>query len=276
MDGFSQILSNIADNTEPNASKGDYIKDGLLYCGKCNTPKQVITRLCGIEKKPYCMCKCEAERDKQERQRIKNIFAQEAIERTRSNLDIRSSNQTFANSDGRCSKLFAVGEKYVENFAKMRKLGKGFIIFGDNGTGKSYLAACITNALISKGYSCLMTSFPQINTLLSGTYEGKQAFFDSLNQYDLLVIDDLGAERETEYSAENIFNVIDSRYRVNLPLIITTNITQQEYYNPQNSNKKRIYSRLHQMCFPMLMLGEDSRKTHSAYKDAELRELLGV
>lgn len=276
MDGFSQILANIADNTEPNANKGDYIKDGLLYCGKCNTPKQVITRLCGVEKKPYCMCKCEAERDKQERQRIKDIFAQEAIERTRSSLDIRLVDWTFDKSDGRLPKLFAVGKKYVENFIEMRKLGKGLIFLGDTGTGKSYLAACIANALISKGYNCLITNFPKINSALSSMYDGKQEFLDKLNDYDLLVIDDLGTERETEYSAENVFNVIDGRYRAKLPLIITTNIAQQEYYNPQNLHKKRIYSRLYQMCFPMLMLGEDSRKTHSAYKDDELRELLGV
>ena len=65
-----------------------------------------------------------------------------------------------------------------------------------------------------------MTNFSRILNALSGLYsEEKNQYIDSLNQYSLLIIDDLGIERSTEFALEQVFNVIDSRYRSKLPLI---------------------------------------------------------
>lgn len=75
----------------------------------------------------------------------------------------------------------------------------------------------------------LMTNFSRILNALSGLYsEEKNQYIDSLNQYSLLIIDDLGIERSTEFALEQVFNVIDSRYRSKLPLIVTTNMTLEE------------------------------------------------
>ena len=89
MKAFENILSQIADNTQPNRDKSDYIGDkGLLYCGKCNTPKQVEITICGQIKRPYCMCKCEETAYAQEQERLKAVQRREEIERNRAAISL--------------------------------------------------------------------------------------------------------------------------------------------------------------------------------------------
>lgn len=278
MNTFEKVLSDMADNTEPNKNASDYEKGGLLYCGKCNTPKQIEINICGKVAKPYCMCKCEEEAERKKQERIREIFRKEEIERNRSSgfTDIDTRYCTFDNDDRANAKISDISRRYVEHFDTMYRRGKGLIYFGNAGTGKSFFAACITNALIDKGYKCLMTNFPRIINELTGLYEGKQQYIDSLNNYDLLVIDDLSTERDTEYTAEIVQNVIDSRYRSGKPLIVTTNLTKAEYENPKNIKKERLFSRLYEMCLPLAVSGADRRRANAAIKDNSLKDLLGL
>lgn len=278
MNGFAQALQDLANNTEPNKADGDYIQNGLLYCGKCHTPKQIELEVCGQPIKPYCMCKCEEQASKEEEAEFKRIMQKEAIERNRRSgfSEADMANCRFELDDRANPKVSDIALRYVEHFDAMYVKGKGLIFFGNAGTGKSFLAACITNALIDHGYKCLMTNFPRIINELTGIYEGKQDYIDGLNIYDLLVIDDLAVERDTEYTAEIIQNVIDSRYRSGKPLIVTTNLTKAEYENPKSIQKERLYSRLHEMCLPLAVTGPDRRKENAASKDSELKSLLGI
>lgn len=96
----------------------------------------------------------------------------------------------------------------------MKKEGTGLLIWGDVGTGKSFFAGCIANALLEQSVPVLMTNFARILNRLTGMYsEDRNQFLASLNQYSLLIIDDLGMERKSEFANEQVFNVIDSRYR---------------------------------------------------------------
>ena len=70
----------------------------------------------------------------------------------------------------------------------------------------------------------------------------------SLDDYSLLVIDDLGVERNTEYAMEQMFTVIDSRYRSKKPLIVTTNLKLEEIKNPPDLAHARIYDRILERC----------------------------
>lgn len=89
----------------------------------------------------------------------------------------------------------------------------------------------------------------------------------------LLIIDDLGAERSTEYAVENVFNVIDRRYRTGKPLIITTNLHIDTMRNETSIDKKRIYDRVFEMCAPVQMKGVSKRKLSADNKIKLLREL---
>lgn len=278
MNGFSKALLNLAESTESNEQSDDYIKDNLLYCGKCHTPKQVEVEINGTISRPYCMCQCESEEYSREQAKKREIFRKEEIERNRASgfVDLDMKHCIFALDDRKNPKISDISQRYVEHFQTMRHKGKGLIYLGNSGTGKSFMAACITNALIDKGYKCLMTNFPRIINELTGIFEGKQTYIDSLNRYDLLVIDDLAIERDTEYTSEIIQNVIDSRYRSGKPLIITTNLTKADFENPKNIKKERLFSRLYEMCLPIPVTGTDRRKEKAAVKDGEIKDLLGL
>lgn len=260
------------------AEQGDYYEDGLLYCGKCNTPKQVRLEVFGEIKTPMCICKCEAERRKRENEERERIAFLERIEKYRrvGFPESEMAEWTFARADGSNAKNMGAMKKYVENFAEFREQGKGLLLFGDVGTGKTFAAACVVNALIDKGYPALMTDFARIEGTVSGMFDGKQEYYDSLNRFPLLALDDLAAERKTGYMQEIVYNVVNSRYRAKLPLIVTTNLTWQELVNPQDITYQRIFSRLLEMCVPVKFEGADKRLEGVRKSLSGARDILGL
>ncbi len=116
-------------------------------------------------------------------------------------------------------------KKYVAQWATMHRESVGLLIWGEVGTGKTFLAGCIANALLETGITVLMTNFSRILNAMTGSYGvDRNAYVDDLNRYELLIIDDLGIERDTDFALEQVFSVIDSRYQVRKPLIVTTNL----------------------------------------------------
>lgn len=256
----------------------DYIKDGLLHCGKCHTPKQTEVEFMGKVRKPYCLCKCEAEKRDREQAEFERQQKLQEIERLRGMgfPDGEMSKWTFDKDDGKNEKITTVAKNYVDNFKELNKKGKGLLFFGSVGTGKTFIAACIANALIDKGYPCLVTNFARLTNTISGMFEGKQAYIDSLDKYALLVIDDLASERDTEYMNEIVMNIIDARYRSGRPLIVTTNLTANELKDPKEIRKQRIYSRLMEMCVPIEVSGGDRRKDKLKSDYDEVKDILGL
>ena len=260
------------------AEEGDYIgEDGLIYCHKCNTRKQTEVNILGTIRRPMCMCKCEAAKkaaEEEERQRIK--FEQKVKELRRMGFpEADMQNWTFANDDLANEKITKAAQKYVENFSELRKTGKGLLLYGNTGTGKTFTACEIANALIDKGYPVLVTNFARILNTLQSTFE-KQEYIDGFNSFQLLVIDDLGIERDTAYAKEQVFNIIDSRYRSGLPMIITTNLTMEKIKNPDDIENRRIYDRILERCFP-IEVGGGSRRRKAVREDYEvMKNLLGL
>lgn len=156
-------------------------------------------------------------------------------------------------------------EKYVDNWQEMFDNNIGLILFGRPGTGKTFASACIANALIDKEVPVLMTSFPEI----LNSSENKVDFVDRMNKQSLIIIDDLGVERTSQYALEVIQYIIDSRYRANKPLIITTNLSKKEVYETQDFPYLRIYDRITEMCMP-LVFSCDSRRKEIAKRKIEI------
>ena len=258
-------------------NEGDYIENGILMCGKCRTPKQCEMELGGRIIKPYCMCRCEAEgyeREKEEKRKAERMHRLDMMRRT-GLPDAEMRNWTFQNDDGGNEKIMDVMKRYVANFPRMLEFGKGLMLCGSVGTGKSYAAASVANALIDAGTPCMMTNFSRMVNIINSSFEGRQKYIDSLNDFDLLIIDDLAAERDTEFMAEQIMNIIDARYRAGLPLIVTTNLTAQELSGTTDIRKQRVFSRLIEMCVPITVTGRDRRKAKAA-QNAEIMGLLGL
>lgn len=278
---FENLINDIADKAEKNNTQdtSDYVgENGLLYCGKCNTPKQCKVELFGVERVVYCLCKCKADALEQERvaelQREKYLHVLKL--RRLGFPDSEMSRWTFEKDDGGNEEISRVAHNYVDKFDEMKKRGKGLLFFGSVGTGKTFISACIANALIDKGRACLVTNFARLVNTIQGLFDGRQDYIDSLNDFDLLIIDDLASERDTEYMSEIVQNIIDSRYRAGLPLIITTNLTSEELKHPKEIRKQRIYSRLFEMCVPIEVKGIDRRKKMLVKEYDEMAEMLGL
>jgi len=275
IEGIAQVAA------ETNAmQEGDYYNDddGLLYCGKCNTPKQCRIELFGKMRTVHCLCKCRTEKRDAEEAERKRIEWLRHIQRLRKMgfPDADMQDWTFAKDDHKNEQISKIAQNYVDNFDEMKKRGKGLLLFGTVGTGKTFISACIANALIDKGRACLVTNFARLVNTIQSTFDGKQDYIDRLNDFDLLVIDDLASERDTEYMNEIVQNIIDSRYRAGLPLIITTNLTSDELKYAKEIRKQRIYSRLFEMCVPVEVKGKDRRRQQLRNEIDDLRELLEI
>ena len=85
-----------------------------------------------------------------------------------------------------------------------------------------------------------------------------------------------GIERSTEYALEQVYAVIDERYKSGLPVIITTNLKIAEIRNPQDVAYARIYSRILEMCTPVRISGEDRRKSIGKEKQQVVKEVLDL
>lgn len=272
-------IAQASENTIP-INDEDYIdSEGLLCCGKCHTRKQTIIVLAnGKQLKPRCVCKCEQERMHEEEKKRKAKELEEKVKELRKMgfPDAEMSRFTFENDDRSNEYISDVAKRYADNFTTMYSKHKGLLLFGTVGTGKTYIAACIANALIDRGYTCLVTNFARLTNTISGMYDGKQEYIDGLDRFSLLVIDDLASERDTEYMNEIVTNIIDARYRSGKPMIVTTNLTSEELKNPRDIRKQRIYSRLMEMCIPLEVKGTDRRKKKLIDEKNEFDELLGL
>ena len=270
---FEKMFDQISEST-PRAKEEYMGEDGLLHCSVCHRRTQVVVEFLGIKKTVRCVCDCiikekEAEKER-ERQEENNRKRKRCFEAT------NMADWTFANDDRKNPQLSDAMLNYADKFPGFMRMGKGLLLFGTVGTGKTYYAACIANSLIDKGYTVLMTNFARLTNKIQGMYEGKQEYIDSLNDFDLLIIDDLGAERKSEFMQEMVFNIIDSRYRSGLPFIITTNLTADEIKKPQEVAFKRIYDRILERCIPIEISGASRRRTTLKETHADMKAMLGL
>ena len=227
------IEAMITDITATTAEAEDYTgEDGLLYCGKCHTPKEAYFaegKTCFGRDRHPAECDCQrAAREKQQaaESRQKHLEKVEDLKR-RGFTDPAMRNWTFEHDNGRNPQT-ETARFYVESWETMQAENIGYLFWGGVGTGKSYLAACIANALMEKEVAVCMTNFATILGDLAASFEGRNEYISRLCSYPLLILDDFGMERGTEYGLEQVYSVIDSRYRSGKPLIATTNLTLEE------------------------------------------------
>lgn len=273
IDGIERIAAETI-----KAEQGDFILDGLLHCGKCKTPKQCRVEIFGEIRTPMCLCKCEVEKkEREEAESLRQDFLRRIKEYRKMGFpESDMEHWTFANDDMSNEKITKAMQNYVDNFGELRKTGKGLLLYGSVGTGKTYAACEVANALIDKGYPVLVTNFARLTNTIQGMFEGKQEYIDSLNRFQLLVIDDLGAERKSEFMQEMVFNIIDSRYRSGLPLIVTTNLTIDEIKKPNDIGNTRIYDRIIERCFPIEVTGSSRRRKAVRDNYEDMKKLLGL
>lgn len=274
-----KVLASIADSA--GSLPDDYIgSDGLLYCGRCNTRKErEIIWFDNKPKKVPVMCKCRAEEERLKKEQMQKEEEMRSIQRAKisSMMDDTFRTACFANYQIRNGneRHLKVAKKYCIEFSKMYERNQGLLFWGTVGTGKSYTAACIANYLLEANTSVVMTSFVRILQEMQGfDREREETFTNKLNSVKLLIIDDLGAERSTDYALEKVYGIIDNRYRAKKPLILTTNLTLRQMQEATDIRYARIYDRIFEMCYPMEFSGVSWRKREAAQRYEETRKIL--
>lgn len=265
-----KALNHIMENATGKKADRDYVgKDGLLYCGKCHTRKERFIKIPaglfgadGGEKKVPVICKCQEE-EMAERKRREKYEEQMALIRRYRDASMMESRYKDARFESYTvtdhnRKVFQLAMKYADNFEAMLSDNQGIIFYGPVGTGKSYTAACIANSLLDRQIPVIMTSFVKI--LQNTQAEDEAKYIEMLNQAKLLILDDLGTERSTDYALEKVYNVVDSRSRASKPMILTTNTPLSEMLEAEDIRFKRIYDRIFETCLPVEVAGESFRR----------------
>jgi DNA replication protein DnaC len=151
---------------------------------------------------------------------------------------------------------------FVDSLEAKLETGRGLWLFGDTGTGKTTLAMLISKAALEAGHSVAIYSLPKLLARIRRTYEGDPGndsysqFFDRLTSVDLLHIDDLGAEKRSDWVLEQLYALINERYETQRSMLITTNLPHEEL---EEQIGARTVSRLSQICDQVPLFGKDRR-----------------
>ena len=148
-----------------NLNKDEYLNeaDGLIYCSNCHTPRQHRVQLGNKEFFPVIRCRCQQEKYvQQEAERKQREFLEHISRLKASGLQDKTLREYNFSNDKGYNPEIQKAHDYVDHWKEMKKKSLGLLLWGDVGTGKSFFAGCIANALLDKGIPVLMTNFSSI------------------------------------------------------------------------------------------------------------------
>lgn len=197
----------------------------------------------------------ESRREENERQqRIRKVF-------DLAELGPRFSECTFEAWETRpgSEKAFLAAKTYADDFNARQKQGQGLFFFGRPGNGKTHLAAAIANRVMPEK-TCVFRSVPALLKRLQqankpGSKTDEAELMQALRDADLLVLDDIGAEKWTDWTESTLYFIVDERYRWKKPLVATTNCDLEEL-------ERRVHERTLDRLFEMCVLVENQATSY--------------
>ncbi len=256
---IEDVLSDTIQKASAVTQDGDFQKDGLLHCGKCGKPKQCRIQVPFGERIVSCMCQCQIDAEAAERAEMEALELRRKVEKLCRTGHVNSA-MCFETAED--CKAIRAGHAYVASWDKQSDC-LGLLLSGPSGSGKTFAINCIGNALLDKGIPVRLETFPQLAAL---PYENRMSAIEEMLKVPLLILDDFGVERTSAYVLESMYLIVDGRYRRRAPLIVATDlplkVLRAENVSPE---RKRIYSRLLEMCVPVeLEAGTDWRADKAA------------
>lgn len=246
----------------------EYIKDDVIICAKCEKPRMFVHGTF----RARCLCECltkardDAEIAEKERERQREIERYQKA----SLIGERYKDVRFANTETGHNSTFDAAfircERYCKAANEVLDKGLGIYLFGDKGTGKTHLTACMANELLHKRKQVLFTNFAEITRLVVDSWKGKEKETDLITRLatiDFLFIDDLGTERVQGANGadlmlqEKIFDVLNKRYNNRKPTIFTSNHSIPELISERGFMEKTV-DRITEMSNAILKVEGDS------------------
>ena len=272
---FKQLISNIVIDTN------DKMHKQCKFCGKLLDLKdyRALYENNYIENiaTAYSRCNCEEANkiwkkydELSEKEKIKEFnFKQIDKLFQNNNLGKRQLNSTFENYKitNKNKKAYDNAKKYANKLIN-GETDKGLFITGTYGVGKTYLASCIANEVIKNKITVVFGTLIQLLDYIKDTYKDSDVsdkeYLNLYSSVDLLIIDDLGKEKPTEWVLEKLFLIVNNRYNNYLPIVITTNYNRNQLrerlcVNKNYSMVDSIISRLYEMCGGIEIKDEDHR-----------------
>ena len=208
----------------------------------------------------------------------------EAMEREKANRIQQKRKRVFGSAQGLMDCTFdrdngavpqlAWARQYVEHWPEMRRENMGLLFWGPAGTGKTFAAACIANALVDLEVGVRMITLGEALLNLFGmSGEDRIQYLDVLTTCGLLILDDFGVERRTPYAREQMYEIVNRRYLSGRPMVVTTNLTLKELKNADRDDS-RIHDRVLERCVPVCFDGTSLRQEKTAERVKRMQTLL--
>lgn len=196
-------------------------------CEKCNDTGYADNKMCSCLNQ-YIMHRCFEAFD------LTDVLKRDSFNSFDENI--------YSDTDDKAKAILALSKckNYVYNFENDKPC---LVLMGKTGTGKTFFAHCIAKEIINKGYTVLCaTAYRIIDEMTKEVIgEADKSFSNFMLKCDLLIIDDLGTERQTDFAENTFFNIFNERTNLNLPILITTNLTSNEL---KSKYGERLVSRL--------------------------------
>ena len=249
----------------------EYVKDGMIYCKKCHTQRIFVS-----EDKKFvarCLCRCqseerekqiELEKQKQQLEKIKQLKEMSLLGR-------KYKNSTFDNLDLKRPESFSKAIKrchaYCQAWQEIKSKGYGLYLYGDVGTGKTELMACICNYLTERFVPVIITNFLEISKKLRASYTNdfvtENDIIERLAKVDLLILDDVGSEKlkkkdnTDSFMQEKIYDIVNRRYINQMPTLFTSNYSIQDLLD-ERGFEERTVDRIAEMSNAVIKLDGES------------------
>ena len=171
----------------------------------------------------------------------------------------------LAENDGIAPAVLDAVREFADQVEDRLDSGKGLWLMGDVGTGKTTLAMLVSKAAAEAGRTVAIYSLPRLLARIRRTYDGEPGedsyleFFDRLTSVDLLHIDDLGAEKRSDWVLEQLYAIVDERYQSQRSMVVTSNL---DYDQLKEQIGSRVVSRLTEMCEELPLWGDDLRNRY--------------